>query len=247
METHRGRYTRGRRAHVSDRTGVQYIAADRHAMSQVVADAGERAEIGRPPTLRARARGARRGQRRRTPAPVDEACAADRHRRDGTAVQDGAHGRRSSAPSHRAIDHRRDGVADQVGDRARLGHEAIDAEQQRRARRPESCGTPTSVAASVMKPPPVTAAAPFEVSSSTPRMRQLLPERQVDVARLRDEDRRHRHVDRRAVEVERVAGRDRPARRPACGSRGVRAWPSSAAAPTPTTRCRARSGSPRAM
>ena len=101
--------------------------------------------------------------------------------------------------------------------------------------------TADSVAASTMKPLPVTPAAPLEVSSSTRQQRELLRQRHRRVGGLRDEHRGHRQVDRRAVEVERVAGRARPGRRSTCARRGSRAWPSCAAAPTRTTTCRARS------
>ena len=70
-------------------------------------------------------------------------------------------------------------------------------------------GTPPtadSVAASTMKPLPVTPAAPLEVSSSTPQQGELLRQRHRRVGGLRDEHRRHRQVDRGAVEVERIAG-----------------------------------------
>ena len=46
-----------------------------------------------------------------------------------------------------------------------------------------------SVAASVMKPPPVTAAAPFEVSMSTSNKRELLASGERRVGRLRHEKR----------------------------------------------------------
>jgi hypothetical protein len=67
-------------------------------------------------------------------------------------------------------------------------------------------GTTDSVAASVMKPEPVTPLAPLDVSIATSRIVAFLRERQVDVERLRDEQHRQRHVDVGAVEVERVAG-----------------------------------------
>ena len=68
-------------------------------------------------------------------------------------------------------------------------------------------GTTASVAASVMKPAPVTPDAPLPVSDGDEQQRHLLRQRQVDVERLRHEERRERQVDVRAVEVERVAGR----------------------------------------
>ena len=68
--------------------------------------------------------------------------------------------------------------------------------------------TADSVAASTMKPLPVTPAAPFDVSSSTASSVSCCVERHRRVGRLRDEHRGHRQVDRRAVEVERVAGRN---------------------------------------
>jgi hypothetical protein len=68
-----------------------------------------------------------------------------------------------------------------------------------------TAGNAESVAASVMKPPPVTAAAPFEVSMRSASIPELLSERQVYLTRLCDEQRRHGHVDGRAIQAERVA------------------------------------------
>ena len=62
---------------------------------------------------------------------------------------------------------RRHGVADEVGQRAAFAHEAVDAEDQRHAGDRHRRARPTSVAASVMKPAPVTPAAPFEMSIAT--------------------------------------------------------------------------------
>ena len=64
-----------------------------------------------------------------------------------------------------------------------------------------------SVPASTTKPAPVTPLAPFEVSIATIRIVINWPEREIDVQRLRDEQRRQRHVDVGAVEVEGIAGR----------------------------------------
>ena len=50
---------------------------------------------------------------------------------------------------------------------AALAHEAVDAEDQRHAGDRARAGTTDSVAASVMKPAPVTPAAPFELSIAT--------------------------------------------------------------------------------
>ena len=71
--------------------------------------------------------------------------------------------------------------------------------------------TDASVAASTMKPDPVTPAAPFEVSRSTPMMPSCCHKRQLGVGRLREEDRRHGQVDAGAIQVEGVAGRDHQA------------------------------------
>ena len=68
-----------------------------------------------------------------------------------------------------------------------------------------------SVAASTMKPEPVTPAAPFEVSSRMAIRPSCCAQRQVGVGRLGQEHRRHGQVDAGAVEVERVAGRDHQA------------------------------------
>ena len=57
--------------------------------------------------------------------------------------------------------HRSDAVTHQVGQRTGFGHKAVDTEDQRQARHRQM------VAASTMKPLPVTPAAPFEESSST--------------------------------------------------------------------------------
>ena len=101
--------------------------------------------------------------------------------------------------------------------------------------------TADSVAASTMKPLPVTPAAPLEVEQQHRQQGQLLRQRQRRVGGLRDEHRGHRQVDRGAVEVERVAGRDHQADGRLAARPGSPAWPSCAAAPTRTTRCRARS------
>ncbi len=69
-------------------------------------------------------------------------------------------------------------------------------------------GTIESVAASVMKPAPVTPEAPFEVMMATPRMPSSCQIVRCRVGRLRREQRRQRHVDVGAVEIEAVAGRD---------------------------------------
>ena len=69
-------------------------------------------------------------------------------------------------------------------------------------------GTIESVAASVMKPAPVTPAAPLELSIATSSSRICSPSESCDAGRLGDEQRRQRHVDVGAVEIERIAGRD---------------------------------------
>src|SRR5215472_13515595 len=66
--------------------------------------------------------------------------------------------------------------------------------------------TTASVAASVMKPAPVTPLAPFEVSIATIRMVICWP-RVRSTPSACDEQSRQRHVDVGAVEVEGVAGR----------------------------------------
>ena len=80
-------------------------------------------------------------------------------------------------------------------------------------------GTIDSVAASVMKPAPVTPAAPFETEHRDRQQRQLLATGQIDPARLRDEQRRQRHVDVGAIEIEANSRSARPARRRALRSR----------------------------
>jgi hypothetical protein len=99
-------------------------------------------------------------------------------------------------------------IADEVGQRAAFGHEAVDAEDQRHAGHRNGIGTTERVAASVMKPAPVMPAAPFELSMATSSSRIWSPSAQVDIGRLRDEQRRQRHVDIGAVEVEGIAGRN---------------------------------------
>ena len=96
-----------------------------------------------------------------------------------------------------------DAVADEVGQRPRLAHEAIDAEDERQAGDGID-GTTVSVAASVMKPAPVTPDAPFEVSIAT-RAWSAAAAGELDVERLGDEQRRHSQVDVGAVEIEGVA------------------------------------------
>ena len=72
------------------------------------------------------------------------------------------------------------------------------------------------VAASVMKPAPVTPRAPFEVSIATARRVSSWPSVRSAFGRLGQEQRGQRHVDVGAVEVEAVAGRDHEADRPTC-------------------------------
>ena len=67
-------------------------------------------------------------------------------------------------------------------------------------------GTTASVAARVMKPEPVTPAGAFAGDHRHHQDVQLLAEGQFDAQRLRDEERRQRHVDVGAVQVEGIAG-----------------------------------------
>ena len=67
--------------------------------------------------------------------------------------------------------------------------------------------------ARVAMPAPVTPAAPFDAIDHEDQQRDLLADRQRVAQRLGDEQRRHGQVDRGAVEVERVAGRDHDAHR----------------------------------
>ena len=56
-----------------------------------------------------------------------------------------------------------DAVADEIGERARLAHEPVDAENHRQPGRPGR-RPPRASPASVTKPAPVTPAAPLDVS-----------------------------------------------------------------------------------
>ena len=87
-------------------------------------------------------------------------------------------------------------------------------------------GTTDSVAARVMKPAPVMPAAPFELSIATSSSRIWSPSDRCDVGRLGDEQRRQRHVDVGAVEVEGIAGRHDQADDRALGSRPAPSSPS---------------------
>ena len=73
---------------------------------------------------------------------------------------------RSSSPSQQATTTVADAIAEEIGQRAAFAHEPVDAEDQRHAGHRRRTTT-ASVAASVMKPAPVTPAAPFEVSIAT--------------------------------------------------------------------------------
>ena len=114
---------------------------------------------------------------------------------------------RSSSPVQLGDDDRRDAVADQVGEGARLRHEAVDAEDQRQpgdrhvADRRQRRGEHDEAAAG-------DAGRALRGQQQHGEQRDLLHQRQRRVGRLGDEHRGHREVDRRAVEVERVAGRD---------------------------------------
>ena len=114
---------------------------------------------------------------------------------------------RSSSPSHQDTTTAATPLPVRVGERAAFAHELVDAEHDRHAGNRAPDGPTASVAASVMKPAPVMPLAPFDVSMATTRMVICSPKLSVDVQRLRDEQRRQRHVDVGAVEVERIARR----------------------------------------
>ena len=141
-----------------------------------------------------------------------------------------------------ADQHGGDRVAGEVGQRARLGHEPVDADDQAdavdAARAGASCRPPARVA----RPAPVTPAAPFEAMIMNTSSEICSPMRQRVAQRLGDEQRRHRQVDRGAVEVERVAGRDDDADGRLVDARRAPSWRSAAAAPTPRTRSRGSAG-----
>ncbi len=59
-----------------------------------------------------------------------------------------------------------------------------------------------------MNPLPVDAGSAFGGQQQHRQQRELMREIERRVGRLRDEDRRQREVDRRAVEVEGIAGRN---------------------------------------
>src|SRR5262245_14287469 len=72
-------------------------------------------------------------------------------------------------------------------------------------------GTIASVATSAMKAAPVTPLAPLEVRMATAKMADLLHQSEFRVRGLRDEQRRHRHIDAGADGVEDVARGDHKA------------------------------------
>ena len=117
-------------------------------------------------------------QRRAEESQPQHGC-PDEHEQDEGGVSNASQGRQPPSSRRSARDvqlvlpsghhHRCDAIADEVGERSRFGHEAIDAENQASPATGID-GTTASVAASVMKPAPVTPEAPFEVSIATPRM-----------------------------------------------------------------------------
>src|SRR5829696_5245162 len=104
-------------------------------------------------------------------------------------------------------DHRGHGVADEVGDRPGLGHEAVDADDERDAhggdvaeglqpggqRHQAGAGDPGCA---------------LRHQQQQQEQADLLADGHRRVRRLGDEDRPHRQVDARAVKVERIPGRD---------------------------------------
>ena len=96
--------------------------------------------------------------------------------------------------------------------------------------------------ARVARPAPVTPAAPLEAMTMKTSSEICSPIASGLPERLGDEQRRHRQVDRGAVEVERVAGRDDDADGRPVDARRAPSSPSAAAAPTPRTRSRGSAG-----
>ena len=96
--------------------------------------------------------------------------------------------------------------------------------------------------ARVASPAPLTPAAPLRGDDHEHQQRDLLADGQRLAHRVGDEQRRHRQVDRRAVQVERVAGRDDDAHRRLLRRQGAPSSRSAGAAPTPTTRWRRSAG-----
>ena len=73
------------------------------------------------------------------------------------------------APLPSRDDHRRHAVPDQVRDRACLGHEAVDSDEEREACDRQRGSGRAAVAGERDESSPVTAAAPFDVNMRTPR------------------------------------------------------------------------------
>ena len=123
---------------------------------------------------------------------------------------------RSSALSHRAIATVATALPIRLVIARDLGHEAIDADQQRqrggrdgrdrRQRRRERDEAAAGHAGGALR-----RQHQDRRGSTAARANDRL-----HAARLRHEDRRHRHVDGGAVEIERIAGRHDQARPPAC-------------------------------
>ena len=106
-----------------------------------------------------------------------------------------------------ADDHGGHAVADQVRQRPRFRHEPVDAEDQRQAGDRHVAdggqrGREHDEAAAG------DAGGAFRRQQQHREQRQLLRQRHRRVGRLGDEYRRHREVDRGAVEIERIAGRN---------------------------------------
>ena len=148
-------------------------------------------------------------------------------------------GSRSAAWKHRRRarpplrdDHRGDAVADAVGQGAALAHDPVDADHERdadrdRLRAEERAAERLQRAISVTRPAPGCRGA-LRGEDHQPGERELLADRHVLPRRLDDEQRAHREVDARAVEIERVAvgitrptlWRDAPAASSLASSRG---------------------------
>ena len=103
--------------------------------------------------------------------------------------------------------HRGHGVAGEVRDRARLGHEPVDADDQADA--VEQVG-PVALQAARQRGQAGAGHTRRALGGDDHEHQQadLLGDRHRAAQRVGDEQRRHRQVDRGAVQVERVAGRD---------------------------------------
>ena len=148
-------------------------------------------------------------------------------------------GRGSAGPV--ADQHGGDRVAGEVGQRPGLGHEPVDADDQADAVdqlgavRAEPAGQGGQAGAG-------DAGRALRGDDHEDQQRDLLADRQRVAQRLGDEQRGHRQVDRGAVEVERVAGRDDDADGRLARRRRAPSWRSAAAGPTPRTRSRGSAG-----